>query len=730
MCYDKIELSLGSFFAWEPMKIPFKTEGGTSCCAYRGGSSNLYINLKKCLLIFIFITFVSSLFAKVELTFREKEYLESTPYFVVSVSSNNYPYEYIDEAGKPSGIHINYIREILKYTNVKIVFSTEFDDNTPHFMSSFVEPKENYTLKTTNIHTSDIYFFYDGNLDPADAEFYITINQDFLLNKMIEKYPHKKHILSENLLKSRSYFDTNKSTVLVFDSFYKMYFNPNYDFNKNKVRVLQEDLRLHFYLAIGNDNEILYSIITKYIKDIEERNLFYENLKKYTKEANKNFNFHKFDSLIIVTSFCMFALFLFSLYAVKKYNLFHLNIQKLILRYRDENSILSQKIETLTYQLDSVKSTNSNLLQKINNLTILLDLKGNILHINDYCKKILGYYTDELIGQNIDKLVSHDDKQKLLNLSNIETPIKEYQITDHKDAPSLSEIEINTKDGLKKHFIFTTFFTKSTKGFTEINCILLNISDRKELVNNYESLNNHLEDVINQRIQATKESEERFKFVIEKAYNGIFVIKNNLFTLVNEALSVLTGYPQNNFMDKLFKFTDIIDPSLRDEVMNKIDENLKKNIGYFIITTKVKNSIGGFTDVEIQFSTTQQDNETILLGVISDISDKLAFEEKRINSERLELLTKYAITTNDKLNSPLNAINGYVELLEMTNKNPTKAQLKAYATIYESINIIKKVLHKLKSVTKFKERDYSLGELSMLDIDQNITTDKESNPDE
>ena len=688
---------------------------------------------KNFVFFFLFYFFINFFYC-VELTEKEEEYLNQKIFFSILVSSNNYPYEYINNDGIIDGINIRFIKEILAFTNLLLEFNTDYEDNQPDFLSSFTPPHDLYNIHTEPIYTSSVYFLYDKNYSLNDIDYFITINQSLLLHKIIEKYPNKIYLLMDELVKPQNIFGLNKKSVLVFDSFNRRFFSETINSRKEVELSLQNDLELHFYLSVQSDNQILYGILSKAIQDLEEKNIFYDKYTYFRDVTTKIYFFDKYNRVLLITIIVVFVFLIIYLLAFYKYKVLTQNIQSVITKYKVQNISLESQIESLTCQLGNIFSSNLDLLQKINNLSFIIDLHGTIIHINDYCKPLLGYNPNEMIGQNIINFTSKEGYHKLLALSSskLHIPNSRNQLENqyNQESQNQFEIEIATKDGLKRSFIYTTFLSKSAKSNTEVNCILLNITDRKILQNKLDSLNNHLDEMIKQRLKTVKESEERFAFIIEKAFNGIFALKDDILTIVNEALTVLTGYPKSSFSEKLVKFSDIIDTADYDSVKEKIDTNLMKNIDYFIVQTRIKSIAGDLTDVEIHLTLTMQNDEAIILGVIHDISIKKEFEERKLQTERLNMLTQYAVTTNDKINSPLNAISGYIELLELGIKKPTPRDINAFSNIYESINIIKRVLHQLKTLTKVTQTQYNFAGLSAINLGQENSSDKETNSDE
>jgi PAS domain S-box-containing protein len=394
-------------------------------------------------------------------------------------------------------------------------------------------------------------------------------------------------------------------------------------------------------------------------------------------------------------------------------------MEKFVNTYRYENNTLKADKDFLVFQIENIKSKDISFLNSMNNLTFLLDLKGNILFVNQYCKYLLGYPSESLVGQNIDKIVSQENKQKILNLSFVESQFKNLVYLKTKDNSTTNEVEITSKDGLKKYFIFSANYYKSEKGNMQISCILHDVSDRISIKNRLEAMTEHLNDLVKQRVKQLEESKERVKFVIDKAYNGIFMIQDNLFTLVNEALCIMTGYSKPQF-EKTLKFQDILDPIEIDKVNKEIEDNIKNGIGYFITQTKLKNLLGEIIDVEIHFTAVVEDNDSIILGVIHEMVIKNEYEDKKNQTEKLNILLSFAVTMNDRINSPLNSIQGYTELIESTIAEPDILQSKSIKQIYKGIETINSLMDKLKQQTMVKLTKYNFDDINMIDIENDI----------
>lgn len=696
-------------------------------------------NLGFYLVLTIFLLLNTILFS-IDLTQNEINYIERKSEFVILVSTDNYPYEYLGKSGNPEGINIEIIRSFLSFTGKRIRFITNLNHNEkPDIISSFAEIGKNYNLSSNSIYTiyiNSLGFSKTVNLD--DINNFLIYKQDFLTDTINAKLPNKNFYLYEDLSSAFNQLEKLNNSMLFYDNIFNELVNNvmkkhlkqsnqrHYrDKDINQILNIADDndntfsinsiFKIPFYFYFDSDNRLLLNIVNKSFFEHEVNNKLYSIFLNFKNEIERETFVLKNQPYMMYLFFLSLLMFLILIFLLFRFKVLQFNLSMQISKIKEDNIKLNNEIENLNYHLENVDLQRKHVLDTISSLAFVLDLRGNFLYINKYCKETLGYEPINLIGKNIEKMISEEHKNRLLSLSTLSKTSDD----------SYNEIEIITKEGLNKDFIFSTNFTKSSKGDTEVNCILQDITDRKSLENRLEAYTNHLEDLVKQRTKTLKESEERFKFVIEKAYDGIFMIQNYQFTLVNEAFSLMTGFSKDKFYQTKLKLTDIIKPDLRDDFVNEINDNLEKNIGYFILNTQLLKYNGDICDVEIHFTTITSESETIILGVIHDIAEKKVNESKKLQNERLSVITSFAITANDRINSPLNAIQGYVELLECQTNEPKPVQIKAYDNIYKSISIIKNILNRLRSLTSVTLEKYNLDDLQMIDISKQFDDENE-----
>ncbi|MBW1669077.1 MAG: PAS domain S-box protein [Deltaproteobacteria bacterium] len=248
-----------------------------------------------------------------------------------------------------------------------------------------------------------------------------------------------------------------------------------------------------------------------------------------------------------------------------------------------------------------------------------VDLGGNLTFFNDSLCKISGYPPEELLGMNNREYTSPETAKKMYRVFN-----RVYRTG--KPARIL-EYEIKRKDGSSCYLEMSTTLMKDSSG-TPIGFrgIVRDITERKRAE------------------QALRESEERYRQLVEHAPAGIYEVDftTQKFVSVNDVMCEYTGYTKEEFLN--LSPLDILPP----ESKRRFLERLSKIVAGEKVPEVVEYQIRGKGGREfwVMLNTRLTYENGIHKGatvVVYDITERRKAEEAlRKSEERYRLLVENA----------------------------------------------------------------------------------------
>lgn len=200
------------------------------------------------------------------------------------------------------------------------------------------------------------------------------------------------------------------------------------------------------------------------------------------------------------------------------------------------------------------------LIELASSIILRIDIKGNIIFVNEFACKFFGYEKDELIGKNVLGTIVPEFESSGRSLANF---IK--TICQNPDEHTINENENMKKDGSRSWVLWTNKVIMDEEGnASEILCIGNDITEKRqkemalqaaldelerkveertlELQKAYEDL---LYEVAERKVneEALKESEIKYRSIFEGAIEGIFqTTAEGICTTANAAFAHLLGY--------------------------------------------------------------------------------------------------------------------------------------------------------------------------------------------
>ncbi|MBF0226186.1 MAG: PAS domain S-box protein [Desulfobacterales bacterium] len=299
--------------------------------------------------------------------------------------------------------------------------------------------------------------------------------------------------------------------------------------------------------------------------------------------------------------------------------------------------------------------------------------------ICDYC----GYTKEELLALNPLEVLAEDSKSKFTRLV--------AKILAGEKSPNSFEYKMKVKTGFEFWALFNLKIVMEKGEPKGISAVIHNITDRK------------------QAEEALKESEKKYRYVVENINIGIIVIQESKLVFVNTAMSRLLGYTK----DVLFFHPDpihFVHPDDRKLVAGYYDERLRTgqnslNFRYRILTKD--GDIKWLEETGVKILWKGNPAELIFL---TDISNKVQIEEKNKkleadirHSQKMDALGILAGGVAHDFNNIITGIMGYADVLRLKLSNEPKS-IKNLDEIIKLCQRAKELVAQILTFTRQKDQ--------------------------
>lgn len=310
---------------------------------------------------------------------------------------------------------------------------------------------------------------------------------------------------------------------------------------------------------------------------------------------------------------------------------------------------------------------------------LVVDENYRFTYVNDELTRILGYPRKEIIGKDFREFL---DKE-------IRKLVQDRYLRRQKGekVPSRYEFNIVRKDGKKRQVEISSTVLKTLRGENRTIAQILDITERKKA---------------NQKL---KDSERRYRSVVENASDSIYIITPRGFQYVNPAFEKLTGYSSKELYSEGFNFWDIIHPEdahmiKEREEARKIGEKIPSRYEFRIIAKNGKTKIVEPATVNIG-----KKGEAQVLGILRDVTEQRKAEENIKSSLReKEVMLK---EIHHRVKNNMQIISSLLRLQSRNIKNPhiletfqrSQDRIRSMALVHEG-------LYRSKDLSRIDFSDY------------------------
>jgi PAS domain S-box-containing protein len=179
--------------------------------------------------------------------------------------------------------------------------------------------------------------------------------------------------------------------------------------------------------------------------------------------------------------------------------------------------------------------------------------------------------------------------------------------------------------------------------------------------------------------EALRNSEQRYRLLIETASEGIVVAQNGFIKFVNPMMQVITDFTQEELLT--LPFIDYVYPDDREIVINNHLKRLKGEPFLPRYQFRIVKKDGSARSIEMNGIVIEWEGQPATLNLLTDITERIQAEEEiRLKSEQLIKLNAekdkfFSIIAHD-LRSPFNGFLGLTEIMVKELNSLTMNEIK------------------------------------------------------
>ncbi len=275
------------------------------------------------------------------------------------------------------------------------------------------------------------------------------------------------------------------------------------------------------------------------------------------------------------------------------------------------------------------------------------DLQGRYTSVNEAARRFLGYSSEEFLALTFRDLVDPD------HIAVAEENFR-IKVENGVDKTDPYEVKLRTKDGTSIWFEITSRLIRDQDKPVGVHGTARDITDRKKAE------------------EALRESEEKYRLVVENANEAIVVAQDGKPKFVNPKTLELTGRSEHELLSR--PFTDLIHPNDRAMVADRHERRIKGEHAPSVYAFRTADQFGNIRWMEINTVSITWEGRAATLNFLVDITAKRKMEEEIIKVQKLESLGVLAGGIAHDFNNILTAILGNISLARMQCQSPEKVK--------------------------------------------------------
>lgn len=294
------------------------------------------------------------------------------------------------------------------------------------------------------------------------------------------------------------------------------------------------------------------------------------------------------------------------------------------------------------------------LVESVNSIIMRMDLKGNITFFNRFAREFFGFEHDEIIGRNVIGTIVPETEKAMHGvktmLGNIGRWPRRYANREHENI---------RKNGERVWIAWTNKAIFDKEGeISEIFCVGNDITALKYHESLLKKCRNRLDKLVKMRTEELtkaneelqqeiverkwmedilRNSEEKYRLVVENANEGIVVNQDGFFKYINAKAAKIFGRSEEILTSR--PFIEFIHPEDRDMVTDRYLRRLKGETFPHVYSCRIIDGEGTVKWIEINSVLIAWMGRPATLAFFSNITERKRAEEKVMTyQERLQSL--------------------------------------------------------------------------------------------
>lgn len=173
--------------------------------------------------------------------------------------------------------------------------------------------------------------------------------------------------------------------------------------------------------------------------------------------------------------------------------------------------------------------------------------------------------------------------------------------------------------------------------------------------------NQRLEEEVKARTADLRESELKYKTLVEEINEGYFVIQDEVIVFANKTFCEMHGYPLNEVIGR--KFHEFVDPESRQKVADIyarsiLGRSAPTSFEYLRVSKE-----GGSYPTEITTKVARYERKVSSIGLCRDISERIEMDQRMREAEKMAYIGQITTSLSHEIRNPLSAVKMNLQII-------------------------------------------------------------------